>query len=93
VAAAWDEQVASTAAIADLAVRLAAVDGVPEAELPDDEAQSGRTTQLIADLVQPAKSDALEKLGEGERAYGIANEWLRTKFGVTPVPVPDTPTL
>jgi hypothetical protein len=35
--------------------------------------------ELVADLVEPARSEALQKLGEGERAYGIANEWLRTK--------------
>ena len=80
VAAAWDEQVKSTEIIADMALRLAALDGVPEAEPPAPEAISARTTQLIADLVQPAMSDALDKLGEGERAYGIANEWLRGRM-------------
>lgn len=40
---------------------------------------SRRTSELVADQVEPAKSDALEKLGEGERAFGIANAWLRTK--------------
>jgi len=34
----------------------------------------------VADLVEPAKADALEKLGEGQRAHGIANAWLRTKL-------------
>jgi hypothetical protein len=45
----------------------------------DAEAASARAVELVADLVEPARSEALQKLGEGERAYGIANEWLRTK--------------
>ena len=77
VAAAWDEQVKSTAAIADMAVRLAALDAVPDAVPPDPEALSRRTTELVADLVEPSKADALDKLGEGQQALGIANDWLR----------------
>jgi len=65
--------------IAAMAVRLAELDGVPPALASDPDAASARTTELVADLVEPAKADALEKLGEGERAFGIANEWLRTK--------------
>jgi hypothetical protein len=34
----------------------------------------------MADLVEPAKSTALEKLGEGRRAFGIANASVRTKL-------------
>ena len=30
--------------------------------------------------VEPAKSDGLEKLGEGERALGIANTWVQTRL-------------
>jgi hypothetical protein len=81
VAAASEEQLKSTTLIADMAIRMAQVDGVPAAAPPDPEALSLRLAELVTDLVQPAKSDALQKLGEGERAYGIANDWLRTKFG------------
>lgn len=35
---------------------------------------------LLADLVEPAKSTALEKLGLGERAMRIATDWLRAKM-------------
>ena len=35
----------------------------------------------MADLVEPAKADALEKLGEGQRAFGIATGWLRSRIG------------
>jgi hypothetical protein len=37
------------------------------------------------DLVEPAKTTALGKLGEGERAQGIAIGWLRPKFGLVGV--------
>jgi hypothetical protein len=33
----------------------------------------------VADLVEPAKTTALEKLGEGEQAQRIAMGWLRPK--------------
>ena len=83
VAAVWDEQVRSTEDIADMAVRVAEFDGVPAAVPPDPEALSRRTTELVADLVEPAKAEALEKLGEGDRALGIANAWVRTKLAPT----------
>jgi hypothetical protein len=37
-------------------------------------------TELVADLVEPAKTTALEKLGEGEQAQRIAIGWLRPKL-------------
>jgi hypothetical protein len=79
---AWDEQLRNTETLADVAVRLAALNGVPPAEPPDPEAASAHVTELVADLVEPAKTTALEKLGEGEQAQGIAMGWLRMKFGV-----------
>jgi hypothetical protein len=87
VAKAWDEQVKSTGEIADMAVRLAEFDGVPPAAPTESEAASRRTTELVADLVEPTKAEALEKLGEGQRALGIANDWVRTKL--LPCPTAD----
>jgi hypothetical protein len=66
--------------IAAMTVRLAELDGVPPAASPEPDAASARAAMLVADLIEPAKSTALEKLGEGARAYGVANAWLRTKF-------------
>jgi hypothetical protein len=80
VAAAWDEQVRSTEAIADTAVRLAELDGVPAAPPADPKTPSQRTAELVADLVEPAKATALEKLGEGDRAFDIAAGWVRGKL-------------
>jgi hypothetical protein len=91
VVAAWDEQVQSTEMIAAMAVRLAELDGVPPALAFDPDAATARTAELVADLVEPAKSTALEKLGEGERAFGIATGWVRarlmSKQEATPEPV------
>jgi len=80
LAAAWDDQVRDTEALADAAVHLAAFVGVPAAMTPEPEALSARTTELVADLVEPAKAEALEKCGEGQRALDIANAWVRTKL-------------
>jgi hypothetical protein len=85
VARAWDEQVRSTQIIADMAMRLADLSGVPQADPPDLEALSLRTAELVADLVEPAKADALEKLGEGRQALDIASAWVRTKLMPTAV--------
>jgi hypothetical protein len=90
LASAWDEQVKGTEIIAAMAVRLADFDGVPPAVPGDPDALARRTAELVADLVEPAKSTALEKLGEGERALEIAVGWLRRKFGSAPLPGPDT---
>jgi hypothetical protein len=81
---AWGAQLRSTEAIADLACRLAELDGVPPAETPDPDAASARVTELVADLVEPAKTTALEKLREGEQAQRIAMGWLRPKLQVSP---------
>jgi hypothetical protein len=80
VAAAWDEQLERTEALADITARLGELDGVPPAVPPDPEALSLRTAELVADLVEPARADALEKLGEGDWATGIARDWVRAKL-------------
>jgi hypothetical protein len=87
VAAAWEDQVRCTEMIAVVAVRLAELDGVPPARAPDRESFSSRTTTLVADLVEPAKSEALDKLGEGRRALDIAAGWVRTKVAPGPAGV------
>ena len=79
-AEAWDEQVRSSEAIAEVAAHLAELDGLLVAAASDSEAMPRRTTELVADLVEPAKAEALEKLDEGCRAFGIASEWVRAKL-------------
>jgi hypothetical protein len=82
--AAWDEQLRNTETLADIARRLAELDGVPPAKPPDPEAASARVTALVADLVEPAKATALEKLGDGEHSRAIATAWLRPKLAPVP---------
>jgi len=67
-----------------MAVRLAELGGVPPAVPPDPESLSLRTRELVADLIEPARADALEKLGEGKRAFDLAQAWLRTKLVASP---------
>jgi hypothetical protein len=87
IEAAFEEQLRRSQELAVTAMHLAELDGVEPG--PDDpEAVGLRTSQLVADLVEPAKSTALEKLGEGRPALDIANAWLRTKFAVAPLPEP-----
>ena len=91
-------QLKGTEALADQAVRLAELDGVPAAEPADPDAISARVTELVADLVEPAKSTALEKLGESDRARTIATGWLRAKLEPSRAATdadstPDAPTL
>ena len=66
--------------MAATAVHLAELDGVPPSEPKDPEAVKVRASELVADLVEPAKVDALEKVGEGRPAFDIANAWLRSKL-------------
>jgi hypothetical protein len=49
---------------------------------PDPAADSTRVTEHVADLVEPAKTTALEKLGQAEQAVAIAVGWLRPKLQV-----------
>jgi hypothetical protein len=76
---AWNEQLRNTETLADVACRLAELDGVPPA-IPAEPDGATRAAELVADLVEPAKATALEKLGEGTQAQGIATEWLRPKL-------------
>lgn len=66
--------------LAAVAARLAELDSIPLPAPPDADAISARTAQLAADVVEPAKVKALEKLGEGERPVGIARRWINSKL-------------
>jgi len=54
---------------------------------PRREQWARRTTEFVADLVEPAKTAALDKLDEGQRALSIATGWLRAKMASRPVAV------
>jgi hypothetical protein len=75
----WDEQVHEGERLAVMADRLAELDGAARPELDIQDAVEGPVPALLADLVEPAKVTALEKLGEGDRAFRIATSWLRSR--------------
>jgi hypothetical protein len=54
--------------------------GLPIPERPDPDAIAARVAQLAAALVEPARAVALEQLGEGWRAFGIATDWVRARL-------------
>jgi hypothetical protein len=80
VAAAFDKQLRASQEIAVAAWRTAELDGVEPAETEEPDAVTLRAGELVADLVEPAKSTALDKLGEGQRALETANAWVRAKL-------------
>jgi hypothetical protein len=80
-ARAWSEQVELMEQLADLADRLAELDGLDPAAADDPDAFDTRVEQLVADLVEPAQVKALDEMGEGRRAMTIAMRWLAPKLG------------
>ena len=80
VAAAFEGQLRTSQEVAVAAWHAAELDGVEAAPPEEPDAVTLRAGELVADLVEPAKSTALEKLGEGQPAFDIANAWLRAKL-------------
>ncbi|MGA2513902.1 MAG: hypothetical protein ABSG37_09830 [Candidatus Limnocylindrales bacterium] len=87
IALAFEEQLKTSQEIAVSAVRAAELDGVEPAPPEDPDALKARAGQLVADLVEPAKSEALDKCGEGRQALDIAAGWVRNKLAVTSAPL------
>ncbi|MFI5259618.1 MAG: hypothetical protein ACHQ01_08435 [Candidatus Limnocylindrales bacterium] len=81
----FDKQLRSSQEIAVSAVRSAELDGLEPALPEDPDALAVRAAELVADLVEPAKSEALDKCGEGRQAFDIAAGWVRAKLASTPV--------
>jgi hypothetical protein len=84
IAAAFAKQLRASQEVAATAVRLAELDSLSPAVPQDLEALSARTAELVADLVEPARAEALDMLGEGARALGIAAGWVRAKLALGP---------
>jgi hypothetical protein len=80
LAGAFDDQIRRSQRLAEMAADMAEMDGVEPLPPDDRDAVAWRVDQLVADLVEPARSTALEKLGESRPALGIANTWLKTKL-------------
>ena len=79
---AWDAQCTRTKTLADVAVRLAELDGVPPAESGNPGDASELALELMADLVEPAKATALHELGESRQAMTVGAAWLARKLDV-----------
>jgi hypothetical protein len=77
---AWDAQCTRTERLADIAVRLAELDGVARAEPADSGDTSVRAIELAADLVEPAKATALHEIGESRQAMTIGAGWLLARL-------------
>jgi hypothetical protein len=75
----WDEQLESADGLADIACTLADLDEMGVADPMDPDASAGQISLLVADLVEPAKAAALDKLGEGEQAIRVVTGWYRAK--------------
>lgn len=84
----WSECLHQAQELAVMADRLAELDGVRPAAPWDPDAVSTRALVLATDLIEPARSTALEKLDEGRQALTIATAWLRSKASA---PVPSEP--
>lgn len=80
LAAAWDEQLRQSRECTAMALRLAELDGVGF-DAADDADEDSRVDASLADLVEPAKVLALDKLGESGPALRLARAWLRPKLG------------
>jgi hypothetical protein len=79
IAAAFDDQIRRSHRLAEMAADVAELDGVEPLAPDDPDVVALRVDQLVADLVEPARSTALDKLGEGRPALSIAATWLKTK--------------
>jgi hypothetical protein len=64
-----------------MAVGITGQDGVAPPTPSDSAIEAARIARLVADLVEPARAEALEDLGEGQRAFGIATSWVRGRLG------------
>ena len=91
IAVAFEVQLRTSQEIAASAWRAAELDGVEAAEPEDPDDITRRAGELVADLVEPAKSEALDKCGEGRQALDIVAGWVRKKIAAAPMPAPDAP--
>jgi hypothetical protein len=83
----------SVAAIARL-VSLVEARGIapPKLSVCSGGALHAKAAQLAADLIEPSRASALDKLDEGPRGLEIATAWLRSKTA-SPISGASDPTL
>jgi len=76
----WAAQRERTTGLAALAVRLAELDGLTPPPAPDPVAFEARVSELVADHIEPARSETLDDLGDGRRAAAVARRWVESKL-------------
>lgn len=76
----WAERLESSERLGALAIGLTDKEDVAPPDPPDPEVAAARVDQLVADLVEPARAEALEDLGQRPRAFGIATSWVRGRM-------------
>jgi hypothetical protein len=76
----WAERLELSQRIGILALVLAEKEGAEPPTEPDTAASAAKVAQLSADLVEPARAEALEDVGEGRRAFGVASSWVPGKL-------------
>jgi hypothetical protein len=76
----WTERLGSSQRLGAIAVGLTDKEDVAPPSPPEAEVAAARVERLIVDLVEPARTEALEDLGQGRRAFGIATSWVRSKL-------------
>jgi hypothetical protein len=89
----WAERLRSIQRLGAMTIGLTDRGKVAPPVPPDPEVTAARVEQLIADLVEPARAEALENLGQGRRAFGIATSWVRGKLAelrTEPSPISDS---
>jgi hypothetical protein len=79
----WTERLLETQRLGAMAVGLTDKEDAAPPTPPDPEEAAARLERLIADLVEPARAESLEDLGQGRRAFGIAASWVRGKLAAT----------
>jgi hypothetical protein len=77
---AFEGQLRDSQDVAAMAVRAAGFAGIKPEEPGDPDALKVRAGELFADLVEPAKSDTLDKVGESRAAFDIAARWVSSKI-------------
>jgi hypothetical protein len=80
ISAAFKKQLQDSQDVAAMAVRAAGFAGIKPTAKEDPDAVKVRAGELVADLVEPARSEALEKCGEGRQAFDVAAGWVRGKI-------------
>jgi hypothetical protein len=72
----WDEQATQSKTMAVMAMHVAELDGLGEPPADGPEAFERRVAALVADLTEPARSDAYNEIGDGHRAFEVARGWV-----------------